>query len=110
MYDALELVAKHDAQAAGRTDSRYQSPALPQMQTTIELLYEPGASLDRRRSDRRTDLAMFKIVSRALSMRRVFGADTALVLLCRMNIELSRAHDILAIRVERRLRRRRFTQ
>jgi hypothetical protein len=78
------------------------------MPNTLELLYEPGASFDRRTSDRRTDLAMFKIVSRALAMRRVFGADTALVLLCRMNIEIGRAQDILAIRVERRLRRRRF--
>lgn len=62
---------------------------------------------ERRLHDRRIDMVAFKLVSRALLMRRAFGADTALALMRRMNIDAVRAHEILSIRVERRLRRRR---
>lgn len=69
--------------------------------------YATDTAPERRLHDRRIDMVAFKLVSRALLMRRAFGADTALALMRRMNIDAVRAHEILSIRVERRLRRRR---
>lgn len=63
---------------------------------------------ERRVRERRTNSAQYRLVSRALSMRRTFGIETALALLSRMHLEPERARQILAIGVERRQRRRRY--
>lgn len=67
-----------------------------------------GPAADRRARDRRCDIAQFRLISRVLAMRRAFGADTAHVLVLRMGINEERARHILALGVERRLRRRRY--
>lgn len=78
------------------------------MQITPESHDEVITETDRRLRERRTNAAEYRLVSRALAMRRTFGTETALALLGRMNIGPERARQILAIAVERRQRRRRY--
>jgi hypothetical protein len=78
------------------------------MQITPESLDEVITGTERRSRERRTNIAQYRLVSRALAMRRTFGTETALAQLGRMKIGPERARQILAIAVERRQRRRRY--
>lgn len=62
---------------------------------------------DRRARERRVNRMQYRVVSRALALRRAFGNDTALVLLRRANIDLEWARELVAAGVERRQLRRR---
>lgn len=67
----------------------------------------PETETERRASERRINAGAYRIFSCALSIRRAFGKETALALLRTMSLDAQRAREILAIGMERRVRRRR---
>jgi hypothetical protein len=78
------------------------------MKNSVLLSRPPDNHSERRLHERRVNPAAYRIFSRALSLRRAFGNETALTLLRTMNLDAQRAREILAIGMERRQRRRRL--
>lgn len=63
---------------------------------------------DRRVAGRRADSRQVRLVARMLILKRALGASAAQAAMLRMGLPAATLEEILSIKFERRLRRRRF--